>query len=139
MTPEQQAELQSVNTRVNAIPYNALTAPDEPPDWWTDSLVHGRSFVCRDYVLQKADELKALGWPASALTVILCFTEPVRPPPDDREYHAVLGVDVDGQTWVLDSRFDDIYLWTQPPADYRWDRQQIAGTTEFRDASTGLV
>jgi predicted transglutaminase-like cysteine proteinase len=124
-TPEQLAQLQSVNETINEIPFNAIPGAYEPVDWWTDTPIAGNSFVCRDYVLCKAEKLKALGWAPSALTVTLCYVE-------TGEYHAVLTVD-DGepQPWVLDSRFGQIYRMDQPPAAYRWDRRQVAGTTEF--------
>lgn len=146
-TSEQLAELRATNARINAIPYNTIPSIGEGADVWKDTPDSGDWF-CRDYVLAKADQLKTLGWAPTDLTVVLCWTEPVKAPPDPptgqpsdtREYHAVLACDAGGNTWVLDSRFDDIYLWTQPPADYLWDRQQIAGTTDFRDVSvTGLT
>ena len=127
MTPEQLAQLAGVNAAVNRIPYDALPAPGEPADWWSDAPVAGRSWVCRDYVLMKADRLKALGWPAAALTVVLCWTE-------TGDYHAVLAVAADGENGdpiILDSRFAAPYPMSAPPALYRWDRRQIAGTTEF--------
>jgi predicted transglutaminase-like cysteine proteinase len=141
----QVAELQAVNSRINQIPYSALPGPQESVDWWTDIPVTGNSFVCRDYVLAKSDVLLAAGWEKSELTVILCWTEVTDPTTAaqgayaGREYHAVLGVGGDTEVWILDSRADEIYHPSNMPFPYLWDRQQIAGTTEFRDASTGLV
>jgi len=132
LTPEQQAQLQAINLEVNAIPYVEMPGKGEPPDWWNDQPVLGNSWVCRDYTLMKADKLKALGWPAGALTEMLCWSEPVGNPPA-RGYHAVLAVDTgDPSPMILDSRFDDIYRKDAPPADYLWVWQQIPGTTEFR-------
>jgi predicted transglutaminase-like cysteine proteinase len=132
MNAEQQAELQGVNSHVNAIPFEELPKPGEGADVWKDT-PDGGSWVCRDYVLAKADELRKQGWAETDMTVVLCYVE-------TGEYHAVLGVAVEGEIWILDSRFDRIYLWAQPPAAYRWDRQQIAGTVDFRDVSaTGLA
>lgn len=128
VTPDQQSQLQAVNTDVNAIPYIDLPGAHEPADWWTDVPVAGNSWVCRDFVLAKADRLKALGWPPADLSVILCWTEPVD---GQREYHAVLGVTVDGELWILDSRLPLPYLKSEPPLPYQWDRMQVAGTTEF--------
>lgn len=127
-----QADLQELNAWVNQTPYVAGLGPTEPVDWWTWQPEPGQSFVCRDYVEAKAEALRDGGMDPSQLAVILCWTEPVLPPPNDREYHAVLLVKLGGESWVLDSRFTDIYPWSQPPADYRWDRVQVAGTTEFR-------
>ncbi len=106
ITSAQVAQLTTINLEVNAIPYQALPGPGEEPDWWTDVPEAGDSWVCRDYVLMKADKLRAAGWPASSLTVVLCCTEPVGDPPR-REYHAVLAVQVEDETWILDSRIED--------------------------------
>lgn len=139
MTPEQQEQLQTLNNSVNLIPYVAGMGPTEPIDYWTYRPEVGKSFVCRDYVEDKAERLRQSGWNPLDLTVVLCWTEPVLPPPNDREYHAVLAVKVGGETWILDSRFDTVYQPANTPADYQWDRQQIAGTVEFRDAAAGVV
>lgn len=130
-TPEQLAQLRDVNTQANAIPYDDVQRLHEPADWWTDDPNAGGSFVCRDYVLLKAEHLRAFDWPASALTVVLCWTEPVGNP-QARAYHAVLAAEAGGETWVLDNRADDIYRWDAPPYPYRWERRQVAGTTEFK-------
>ena len=132
MTRAEQAQLAAVNAEVNAIPFNEVLGPGEPPDWWTDQPMAGNSWVCRDYVQLKADKLKALGWPASALTTVLCWVED---PPGG--YHAVLAVQLpngdggDPETTILDSRVDAPYPMSAPPLAYRWDRRQIAGTTDF--------
>ena len=133
-------QLQQVNSQINAIPYDALPGPSEPFDWWTDRAVPGNSFVCRDYVLAKADRLLTLGWAKPLLTIVLCWTEPVIPPAPDnhggREYHAVLCINANGDAWILDSRADGIYEPSSPAFGYLWDRQQVPGTTEFRDISS---
>lgn len=140
MTPEQQQQLQTLNTDVNAIPYDSILGTHEPPDWWTDTPVSGNSFVCRDYVLEKAEKLREAGWPVTDLSVILTWTEVVIPPAPEndntgREYHAVLGVKVDSELWILDSRFDPIYLPANCPADYKWQRQQDTNDNLFHDIS----
>lgn len=142
MTPAVLAQFSLVNAKWNAVPYDGLPAPGEAADWWTDIPQAGQSWVCRDYVEAKAGELRASGWSPAALTVILCWSEPLGPD-DRREYHAVLGVAVPGngdETWVLDSRIDDPYRLSldnpatmPPPANrYLWDRRQVAGSTGFR-------
>lgn len=126
LTPEQRDQLEAVNLRINAIPYNALMGRDEPADMWTDTPLAGESFVCRDYVLDKAKELQADGWPHDSMTVVICWTET-----DER--HAVLAVETgDPSPMILDSRFDEIYRMDAPLAPYRWEARQIAGTTEFK-------
>lgn len=131
MTPEQWRELCDVNSQVNEIPYEALQGTQEPPDWWSDIPVPGQSWMCRDYVLAKATQLRAAGWDPLSLTVIVCWTEPVGDPPA-RERHAVLAVEIEGETWILDNRFPLPYRKTQPAADYVWEMRQVAGTTEWQ-------
>jgi predicted transglutaminase-like cysteine proteinase len=129
MSPEQLAQLRDVNTQVNAIPYDAIPGPEEPADYWHAAVEAGMSYVCRDYTLLKSEKLQALGWPQSAMTVVLCNTEIVN---GAREYHAVLAVDTgDEQSTILDSRFPDPYRMDQCPADYQWLSRQVAGTVEF--------
>jgi predicted transglutaminase-like cysteine proteinase len=138
-TAEQLAQLRQVNTRVDLLPYEALPGKAEPPDWWTNEPVAGNSWVCRDYVEMKADQLKALGWAAPNLTTIICWTEVVGDPSNQwggRECHAILGVDTGGDGWILDSRADDIYPATAPVFDYRWIEQQIPNSVDFADVST---
>lgn len=147
MTPEVRAQLEAVNLRINQIPYQLLaTTVDEPYDMWRDTPVEGGSFPCRDYVMAKASALRDTGWDPKFLFGVLCWTERVMPDTDPnnlysgRERHAVLGVLVDYETFILDSRFDDLYRWDQPLADYLWEHAQISGTTNWRDVSqTGLA
>jgi len=131
MTPEQQQQLIEINREVNQITFTDLPGPGEAEDWWTDVQVPGRSWVCRDYVLAKADRLRAAGWSGTDLTVVLCWTE-LYGVPQKRDYHAVLAVEVgEAAPMILDSRFEAPYTMSRPPAAYVWDRRQIPGTVEF--------
>jgi predicted transglutaminase-like cysteine proteinase len=132
MTPERFAQLRQINSEVNAIPYQGVTGLTEPQDFWADSPVEGQSWVCRDYVLDKAKRLTEAGFDKAALTIILCWTE-IRPENNNqREYHAVLAVEDDPDTWILDSRFPDVRKYQEPdPQGYVWDKRQVAGTIEF--------
>ncbi len=145
-TPEQIAELQAINAKINAIPYNATPGVGEPPEWWSDTFNPNWSWVCRDYVEAKATALREVGWPVEDLLTILCWTEVVGDPSDQwggREYHAVLRVDADGDLYILDSRVQDpaqIYLANEPVYDYRWDKEQVVGTDGYCDISqTGVT
>lgn len=73
LTPEQHAELQAVNSRFNAIPYDDLPKAGEGPDVWK-AAPDGGTYVCRDYVLAKLAVLT--DWPAAALSVVECWTDP---------------------------------------------------------------
>ncbi len=132
MTPDQMQQLTDLNKQINELAY---VDPPASEAWnvWRDEPVTGQSWVCRDYVLMKAEKVRDLSWPESSLTVIECYTEP-----PDSGYHAVLGVldpDDSSVTWIMDSRIDDPYLLDKPipPADqYKWDRRQIPGTVQFQ-------
>lgn len=125
VTPGQLSQLRAVNTQVNDVPYT----PDDPaelPDTWKCK-PDGKGFLCRDYVECKAQDLREAGWDNQAhpLLTILCYDEL-------GEYHAVLGVlDDNADIWILDNRVPDIYLRSAPPLTYRWDRIQIAGSTDY--------
>jgi len=130
-TPEQVAWLQRVQDQVNAITYER-DANADAHDLWVDEPGIGTGFECRDYVLGKARLLRTQGWPAQDMSVVLVNDEL-------GEYHAVLACKADDETYILDNRTASIYLWNAPVYPYKWLRQQIPGTVEFRDASTGLV
>lgn len=138
-------DLQQLNVEVNQIPYVAGMGPTEPVDFWTWQPTSGTSWVCRDYVQRKAELLREAGFPPTDLMTVLCWTEPVMPATDEsdpnsgREYHAVLRVVLENENWILDSRFSAIYLWSQPPVDYRWDRVQVAGSTEFESVNNDML
>ncbi|MEW6020171.1 MAG: transglutaminase-like cysteine peptidase [Pseudomonadota bacterium] len=117
------AQLATVNSQVNRLPYRADPALYGRPDFWTDIEAAGAG-DCEDYALAKRRLLLADGWPVSAVRLATCWTE-------REEYHAVLTVDLQGpdgaETWVLDNRFGRV----QQAADltrigYRWDRRQSA-------------
>ena len=123
MNPAYIAQMLAVNTQVNSIPFNAIPAPGEDNDVWKDT-PDGGTWVCRDSVVLKASKMRDLGWAREALTVVTCYTE-------TGERHAVLAVDGDGETWIMDSRFDQPYPFDSPPAAYRWESRQIAGSVHF--------
>lgn len=131
MTPEQFLQLQEVNYSINEWPTDINIGPNEPYDSYIDKPTIGHSFVCRDYVIAKAERLQELGWNPLYLTQINCYTEPVEKPPAP-VYHAVLGVEIPGdQTWILDSRFAEPYPLNQPVKPYQWVERLIPGTTRF--------
>ena len=140
-TGAQLATLQRVNAQWNAVPYQAVPVDDAADDW-IDAPEPGKSWECRCYVLAKAKTLREWGWPVEDMSVVLCWTEPEPASPGAepaREYHAVLACTASGDILILDNRVPDIYPWQSPPYPYVWERQQIPGTTTFRDAAAGLV
>lgn len=115
-------DLVVVNAKVNLLPYCSDPKQYDKPDFWTDILESGD---CEDYALTKLHRLLALGWPISMMRLACCYCE-------TGEYHAVLLVDFDGQTWVLDNRYGHPMEFQMLP--YKWDRIQIAGTREWEMA-----
>jgi predicted transglutaminase-like cysteine proteinase len=140
-TSAQLATLQRANAQWNAVPYAAVPVDDAADDW-IDAPEPGKSWECRDYVLAKAKTLREWGWPVGDMSVVLCWTEPEPATPGAtpaREYHAVLGCRAGGEVYILDNRVGTVYPWQSPPYPYVCERQQIAGSLNFRDASGGLV
>lgn len=135
MTPDQLAQLDTVQGDGNALPYEALPGPQEPADWYTDVPVPWQSFVCRDYVQYKASRLKALGWDGALLRELVC--ELTAPDPDAGEWHAVLAVadpalgPGDPDPYILDNRQQNLYRQSVPPPGYRWRYLQVAGSAGF--------
>lgn len=130
-TPEQVAWLQFTQDKINALPYEALGS-DQTQDRWIDEPEPERVWECRDYTVAKAKLLREQGWPPADMTVVLCNTEL-------GDYHAVLACHAGDSIYILDNRCGPIYLWQAPVYSYTWLHQQIPGTTDFRDASGGLV
>ena len=129
MTPELFQTMSDINSQVNAITYDAAIGVTEGYDEWFDAPGTAdapHSFVCRDYALMKARELRDAGFDPATLSIILCYTEL-------NEYHAVLGVQDGADTWILDNRTPSPYLMSSPPYPYRWERRQIPGTTNYEE------
>ena len=120
LTPERWGELVAVNARVNRRPYRVDLALYGRDDHWTPIAEAGGD--CEDYSLAKQAELLALGWPLEALRLATCHTE-------RGDYHAVLTVDTDAGTYVLDNRRAEPTPWEDlSRAGYRFDRRQaVAG------------
>jgi predicted transglutaminase-like cysteine proteinase len=138
-------DLQRINSEVNQIPYDTLIAPGESPYLVKDT-PDGGDWVCRDYAVRKSIELQQLGMTENDYSLVICWTELTGPitnsadPHSGRERHEVLAVDLDGQLLIMDSRYERVGVWNDAPwTAYLWEHQQIVGTTDFRDASTGLV
>lgn len=113
-------ELRLVNAKVNMLPY---VDNDVGSDDWTPITETGGD--CDSYATAKYERLVQMGWPRSALRLATCWVE-------TGEYHAVLLVDFDGQTWVLDNRHP--HPIEHSLLRYRWHKLQIAGTNQWEVA-----
>lgn len=131
-------DLQTINTTVNQIPYEALAAPGEADDLVKDT-PDGGSWVCRDYSVRKSIALQQMGMSNADYSLVICWTEPVGDPPA-RGRHEVLAVRLGGELYIMDSRYDQVGLWDGDPwTSYVWEHEQIPNSLDWRDASTGLV
>lgn len=105
-------------TQINADINQARYVEDLGPDNWTP-LVPGRGGDCDSYATAKAQRLYECGWPMDQVQLATCWTE-------TSEYHCVLLVTMQGQTWVLDNRHAlpvEFQL-----LDYKWHRLQVPST-----------
>lgn len=73
---------------------------------------------CEDYALKKRRLLIEWGWPAGSLRIATCWTEL-------NEYHAVLTVETDRGTYVLDNRYNTVQRWADLP--YKWHARVVPG------------
>ena len=119
MNYDQMAE---VNEAVNEKPYTADAEQYGKSDFWEALTDTGD---CEDYALAKYQALVAAGFSPNELRLACCYTE-------SGEYHAVLLVDLDGATWVLDNRQPHPTQYALLP--YKWDKLQVAGTPRWERA-----
>lgn len=116
LTEPLHAELEGVNREINALPYRADIERYGRPEFWAEVDQDGGD--CEDFARRKRHELLQLGWPPSALRLATCWDEM-------GGYHAVLTVDTDRGTLVLDNRFPRPERWEDLSVHgYRWDRRQ---------------
>jgi predicted transglutaminase-like cysteine proteinase len=117
-TPQLLAMLNQTNQRINAA---IRPAPDpRGVDYWDLPLDPGGagSGDCKDYVLQKREELVSEGVSAGSLSIAVVRTR-------RGETHAVLIVTTDGGEYVL----DNLTPWVTPWRDlrYTWLKRQLPG------------
>jgi len=115
--------LEDVNKRINALPFK-----NELGDDWTPIVPEGGD--CDSYATAKYEALIKAGIPTSSLRLATCWVE-------TGEYHAVLLIEVEGQTWVLDNRYPHPIEYQLLP--YKWHKLQIAGTNQFELAASFLI
>ncbi|MDG2535996.1 transglutaminase-like cysteine peptidase [Sphingomonas sp. HITSZ_GF] len=92
--------VEAVHARVNRLPYVSDLANWGMADRWeTPAEMFARGGDCEDYALTKYFALRDLGLSEGAMRVAIVWDNV------DQEQHAVLFVEVDGQSWVLDNKF----------------------------------
>lgn len=126
MTTARFMRLSQVNTSVNRRVKYRLDVGDK----WE---VAGTEGDCEDFALAKMVRLLSYGWPRGALRLTLCFfVNPVQylsGVKQKRIYHAVLQVDTDHGTWVLDNRVKYPRKWST--LQYSWLYREKAGSEEW--------
>lgn len=123
MTPQLFSQLETVNLAVNQFQYRTDLQRYNQPEFW--ARIDAQGGDCDDYALEKRHRLLTLGWPRSSLRLALCRCE-------TGEGHAVLTVDCDRGTFILDNRFGEVKTYRQLVAHgYRFDRRQAAGASHW--------
>lgn len=118
LTPARMAELQDVQKAANAdIRYRSTTS-------WSPLSASGD---CKTYSARKQLELLARGWPQGALRIATAYVPQTGG--GDYHYHAVLLVDTDRGTLVLDNRYERPRRWEE--LEYVWMTAQTPGRTEW--------
>lgn len=103
-----QAVLERVNSDVNQ-------ETDLVSDWEASGLDDEWDYPfqcrgdCEDFALEKRRRLVAVGFPSAALTMAIAFQEV------EFFSHAVLLVETDHGTLMLDSRYDTVLCWDDAP------------------------
>ena len=114
-------DLVAVHAKICAYPYVAESIDD-----WAPITPEGGD--CDSYSTGAEEALYHLtkqGWPVTAMRLATCNVEANA----GGGYHAVLLVDFEGQTWVIDNRQPHPVEWNLLP--YCWDKIQIAGTRKW--------
>jgi len=96
-------QMQAVNRFANRMPYRLDQVNYGREDYWASvSQFLSRSGDCEDYALTKYLSLRHLGFPASQLRVAIVQDTSLDTP------HAVLAVELAGDTLILDNQSDQI-------------------------------
>lgn len=127
LTPKKLKQLREVNTvvnrEINLVFDNELYQKEE---FWTyPSTGYGD---CEDIALEKRSRLVQLGFPRGSLRIGLGYHKNLL------VAHAVLTVETQQGTFVLDSLYDQVKIWYQTPYNFE-TRERTDGTWERYDQS----
>lgn len=130
LTRARWTQLLEVNARFNDYPYVSDSVQWGVPDHWDYVDDSGRG-DCEDYALAKQRALARLGWPPGSLR-IATLTYPADEFRGPLIGHAVLTVDTDRGTYVLDNRYNQVLPWDSPITwYYRWIERRGWGTRSW--------
>jgi predicted transglutaminase-like cysteine proteinase len=103
------SKVKDINSTVNELPYKSDPERYSSPELWTEIDANGGD--CEDFALAKRAALLDEGADRSELHMVLCYTE-------KGEFHAVLVVDTDEGSFVLDNRYP--HPMPKQSLDYTW-------------------
>jgi predicted transglutaminase-like cysteine proteinase len=118
LTDRIKRQLQRINREVNAKPYKTDMELYSRDEFWT--LIGEEGGDCEDYALEKRRQLLEFSYPPEALRIAICTVNGVG--------HAVLTVDTNEGTYVLDNNTNKVYPWDAAPRswDLKWLKRQSA-------------
>ncbi len=97
------AQLQAVNDFMNRAPYVVDEINWGVKDYWeTPGQFFARFGDCEDYAIAKYLSLRALGFDSAQMRVVVLQDLNLK------VAHAVLSVEIDGQTWILDNQIKGV-------------------------------
>jgi len=95
--------LTAVNTYMNRAPYIIDPVNWNLPDYWaTPNEFFLKDGDCEDYAISKYVTLKRLGWPLDSMRIVVLRDENLR------VAHAVLSVQWQGESYILDNQVDRV-------------------------------
>lgn len=123
------SDIRRINAEINSVPYMHEITEDWRPTS-TNILDRLNGADCDSYATGKMLELHKAGWPLESLRLMVCNhpSAPAKPTGN----HAVLLVDLDGETYVLCNTLPEPRLMERVP--YEWLHVQIAGTNQWEEA-----
>ena len=111
------SQAKSINSAINELPYKSDPERYNSPEFWTEIDVKGGD--CEDFALAKRAALLEAGAERSDIHLATCFDE-------TGCFHAVLIVDTDEGSYVLDNRFP--YPMPKQSLNYKWNSIQKGNT-----------
>ena len=111
------SKAKAINSAINELPYKSDPERYNAPEFWNE--IDSGGGDCEDFALAKRAALLAAGSDRSDLHLVTCFTE-------SGEFHAVLVVDTDEGSFVLDNRFP--YPMPRQSLNYTWNSIQEGNT-----------
>lgn len=120
LTDELFNQLRDVNNEVNRdVRYKTDAEQFRKAEYW--AFPENMYGDCEDYALEKIKRLVALGWSRTELRLTTCWIIPG----DNASYHAVLTIDTDRGTMVLDNNFARVMPIDQ--VNYDWHKRERPG------------